>query len=161
MSGTKPTKATLEQRARSLIAGTQKHFPNATLAFAGATFTTAALVQILQSLIDVIAGADTAHASWEDALKSMEDGKAKSVPIVRAYQSYVVNRFGNAPSMLADFGIEPRKSPAPLTAEQKAAAAAKRLATRQARHTMGKRQRAKVKAPAIAPATGTPPKPAT
>ncbi|MDP9149253.1 MAG: hypothetical protein M3O36_04835, partial [Myxococcota bacterium] len=85
---------------------------------------------------------------------------ATMVPVLLGYRRYVVNRFGNAPSTLEDFGIA-RKGRLPLTAEQKAAAALKRDATRKARHTMGTRQRAQVKAPAVPPLPVTPPKPAT
>ena len=46
--------------------------------------------------------------------------------------------------MLADFGITP-KARAPLTVEAKAAAAAKRAATRAARHTMGTQQKKGIK----------------
>ncbi len=105
--------------------------------------------------------ADAAKAEWKDALKSMKDGKATIVPVLGAFHAFVVNRFGNAPPTLEDFGIAPRKVRTPLTAEQKAAAAVTRKATRQARHIAGKKQRAKIKAPAAttpaAPAPGTAP----
>jgi hypothetical protein len=42
---------------------------------------------------------------------------------------------------LADFGLNPKKARTPLTIEEKAAAAAKRKATRAARHTMGSKQK--------------------
>jgi hypothetical protein len=165
MSGPNPTKSTLQQRARGLITGTQKHLANETLAFNGATFAAAALIQLLQQLIDVVTRSDAAKAEWKDALKSMKDGKATIVPVVGAFHAFVVNRFGNAPSTLEDFGIAPRKVRAPLTAEQKAAASVKRKATRAARHIVGKKQRAKIQAPAAttptAPAPGTSPTRAT
>jgi hypothetical protein len=161
MSGTKPTKSNLQQRARGLITGTQKHLSNETLAFNGVTFAAPALVQLLQQLIDVVTRSDTKKAEWKDALKAMKDAKAAIVPVVGGYHAYVVNRYGNAPSTLEDFGIAPRKVRTPLTAEQKAAAAVKRQATRQARHIVGKKQRAKIHAPTATtpttPAPGTPP----
>jgi hypothetical protein len=161
MSGANPTKSTLQQRARGLITGTQKHLANETLAFNGATFAAPALIQLLQQLIDVVTRSDAARAEWKDALKSMKDGKATIVPVLGAFHAFVVNRFGNAPSTLEDFGIAPRKVRTPLTAEQKAAAAVKRKATRAARHIVGKKQRAKIKAPVAttptATAPGTPP----
>jgi hypothetical protein len=43
--------------------------------------------------------------------------------------------------VLADFGLRPKKAPTPLTVEEKAAAAAKRKATRVARNTMGSQQK--------------------
>jgi hypothetical protein len=161
MSGANPTKSTLQQRARGLITGTQKHLANETLAFNGATFAAPALIQLLQQLIDVVTRSDAAKADWKDALKSMKDGKATIAPVLGAYHAFVVNRFGNAPSTLEDFGIAPRKVRTPLTAEQKAVAAVQRKATRAARYIVGKKQRAKIKAPAATtpatPAPGTPP----
>ena len=47
--------------------------------------------------------------------------------------------------ILADFGLAPRKEPAPKTTEEKAAAAAKAKATRQARGTTSKKQKLTVK----------------
>ncbi len=168
MSGDKLTKVTLEQRARDLIAGTLKHFANEVLAFGGATYAGPVLAQLLQGLIDAMAAADQAKAAWDQALKSMRDSRAKVVPILGDYQSYLVNRFGQAPSTLADFGVAPRKKPTPLTAEQRATAAQKAAATRVLRHTMGKKAKAAIKAPAAspvaapaAPATGSATKPAS
>jgi hypothetical protein len=158
MSGLKPTKTTLQQRARGLIAGTQKHLLNETLLFNGATFVPTALIQLLQQLIDVIPRADAAKANWKDALNAMNDAKAAVVPILGAYHSYIVNRFGNAPSTLEDFGIAPPKVRTPLSAEQKAVAVAKRKATRAIRHTLGPKQKKNVKGtlPANTPNAGAP-----
>jgi hypothetical protein len=50
-----------------------------------------------------------------------------------ALMQYVRLTFSGSPDVLADFGLKPRKAPTPLTAEQKAAANAKRQATRAAR----------------------------
>ena len=44
----------MQQQARGLITGTQKHLANETLAFNGARFATQALIQVLQELIDVV-----------------------------------------------------------------------------------------------------------
>jgi hypothetical protein len=56
----------------------------------------------------------------------------------------VTNQFKNDPSTLADFGITLPARQIPNTAT-KSAAVQKRAATRQARHTMGTRQKANVK----------------
>jgi hypothetical protein len=48
--------------------------------------------------------------------------------------------FGSSPDVLADFGLAP-KARAQVTVEAKAVAAAKRKATRAARHTMGPKQK--------------------
>jgi hypothetical protein len=154
---TKVTKATLQQRIRGLIAGTQKHTPNGSLTLGGATYTAATLVQLLKSLADALDAADAAKAIWEDALKNATDTKAKVEPVVRNYKSWVAVTYKGTPSTLADYGLAPPKAPTPLTAEQKVAAALKRTATRAARHTMSTKQKKKVKGtvPTAAPATST------
>ena len=61
-----------------------------------------------------------------------------------AYVAFVRATFSSA-SVLADFGLAPKKARTPLTVEQKAAAKAKRDATRAARGTMGKKAKLAVK----------------
>ncbi len=135
------TKATLQQRVSRLTAGTLKHYPTGTLTVGGVTYDPATLVQMFQSLGNTIAASDEAKAKWNDALKSLRNEKAKVVPVLRAYQSYLVSSLGNTPSALDDFGLSPRKVRAPVSVEKKTVAAAKRKATRAARHTMGAKQR--------------------
>ena len=161
MIGSTNNKVTLAKRALDLIAGTQKHTPNGSFTLGSAAFTAANLVQLLQGLADAIAAADTAKAGWQDALKSMNDEHAKAVPVLRAYQSVLLATYGNAPATLADYGLAPRKRPTPPSAGAKAAAVVKREATREARHTMGKKQKAEIKGtvPATAPATAAPASP--
>jgi len=163
MSGnSKVTKATLQQRIRGLIAGTQKHAPSGSLTLGSTTYTAAALVQLLQSLADALDAADAAKASWEGALKKVNDTEANVEPVIRDYEAWVLATNRGSPSTLADYGVKPRKVPVPLTAEQKAAAAQKRTATRAARHTMGKVQKKKVTgtvATTAAPASTTAPQP--
>ena len=158
----KVTKVTLSQHVRDLIAGTQTHPPNGPLTLDGQSFTAQTLVQTLQSLGDALSLVDTAKANWKDALKHLADVKAKVRPILGAYRSWVVATYGNAPAMLAYFGLTPAKARTPLTAEQKVAAVAKREATRAARHTLGPKQKKDIKGtvPATAPHNVAPPAPA-
>src|SRR5579863_320521 len=141
MSGTKPTRTSLSQRARGLIAGAQKHPPTGQLTLEGRSFTQATLAQTLQSLIDALSQVDTARAGWKDALKRLADVKADVVPVMRAYVVWIAATYGNAPSILGDYGVAPRKARTPLSTEQQAAAVAKGKATRAARHTMGPKQK--------------------
>ena len=145
MSNNVKSKVSVQQRVGTLIAGTQKHSPTGQLTFGGATYDATALVQLLQNLGNAITASDVAKAKWNDALKSKQDEQAKVGPVIQAYQSYLVSLLGNAPSTLADYGLAPRKVRAPLTVEQKAAAAAKSAATRAARHTMGTVQKKGIK----------------
>lgn len=154
MSTKTVSKVTLTQQIRGLIAGTQKHLPSGPVTLDATATTQQDLVQTLQGVVDVLGASDTAKASWKESLKNVKDTKAKKLPLVSSYRSWIVATFGSNPSALADFGMTPRKVPAPLTAEQKAAAAAKRNATRAARHTMGKNQKKNIKGTV---ASATPP----
>jgi hypothetical protein len=170
MSTERVTKASLAEQIRGLIAGTQKHPQNGSLTFGGASYTDAALIQLLQGLATATASADSAKASWQDALKNAGDAKAKVGPVIQAYRSWLVTTYGNAPALLADYGVTPRKVRAPLDTAQQAAALEKRAATRAARHTMGTKQKKQIKGtvpaitttpPAAPPVTAPAPKPAT
>ncbi len=137
MSGTQsmPTKAKTLANLQALISGLQKHFPNGSFTIGNVPFTTAALVQLFQSLADAIAAANDAQAKARDAVAALRDAKAKVGPTLVVLRRILVAMFGNASQMLADFGLEPRKARAPTTSVQKAAAAAKAKATRKARGT--------------------------
>lgn len=145
MSTARVTKVTMAARVRSLIAGTQLHPPNGPLTVGGTSFTPQTLVQQLETLANAFSTADTAKANWKGALTDLADTQAKIAPTFKAYRSWVVATYGNAPATLADFGLTPPKARAPLTTDQQAVAVAKRTATREARHTLGPKQKKDIK----------------
>jgi hypothetical protein len=132
--------------ATQLVAGTKQHFSTvSSLAFGNGTYTPAQVEAFLQTLIDLRAAVDDAKS----ATKAKIVAEAAQAPPLRsqmaAFVAYVKATFGNSPDALADFGLKPRKARTPLTIDQLAAAAAKRAATRAARHTMGPKAKQKVK----------------
>jgi len=132
--------------AEQLIAGMKKHLANAgSLAFAGATYTPAQIEASLQTLADLRTAVDVAKAASKAKVAAWKAQSASLRSRMAAFEAFVKVTYGNSPDVLADFGLKPRKAAAPLTVEQKAAAAAKRAATRAARHTMGSRQKKSVK----------------
>jgi len=154
----KTGKATEASRVKQLIIGTNKHYPNGSvgLTVGGATYTVTALTALLQSFVDLREAVDAAKAAQKAKIEA-ERAQAPSLRgVVSAFVAFVKASFGNSPDMLVDFGIPARKARTPLTAEQKAAAAAKRKATRAARHVMGKNQRKAVKAAVKVTVTTTP-----
>jgi hypothetical protein len=162
----KPNKAAALASVRALIAGTQKHTPTGSLTFGNASYTTASLVQLLQSLVDAMTAHDEAETHAKDLLAALRDVVTKVRPVIQAYRKYLVATYGDATQTLADYGLKPHKAPAPRSSEQKAAAAAQLRATRKARGTTSKKQKASIKGvvtpapvpPAAAPAA-TPAKP--
>ena len=131
--------------AQQLIAGTGKHLSSTTqVNLAGSSFTPAELTAKLQSLVTLRTNVDAAKASTKEMLAT----EAAQMPALRtlmsAYVAYIKAAYVGSPGVLADFGIS-LKSRAPLTVDDKAAAVAKRAATRAARHTMGPQQKKGIK----------------
>lgn len=143
-SSGKPTKASALASVQAIIAGTHKHNPNGSLTFGNATYTLDSLVQTLQRLADAMTAHDAAQAKAKDVLAALRDVSAQVGPVLRAYRRWIVATYGNATETLADYGLKPGKAKAPRTSEQKATAAAKLRATREARGTTSKKQKASI-----------------
>ena len=87
----------------------------------------------------------TSRAHWLDTVKTYAAMNAQARVVVQDLRNWLIATYGAGSPRLSDFGLSaPRR--ATLTPEQKAAAVAKRNATRKARKTAGKRQNAKIKA---------------
>ena len=162
------SKATVLAQLQALITGLQKQFPNGQFTLGNTVFTTAALVQTLQSLIDAINAVNTAQANAKVAVAALRVTVATVGPVVLALKRNLLAMFGTATDILALFGLEPRKAPAPRTGPELAAAAAKAKATRIARGTASKKKKLAVTgnvtgvsitpitAPALAPPSAQP-----
>jgi hypothetical protein len=151
-----------QARDAQVIEGIKKHLQNVSnLPLVGSAYTPADLVKLVQSRIDSANGATATKANWHSTVVADKTLNTKLTPVLRALRQYVINVFGETSPVLADFGFTPPKR-ATRTPEQKAAAAVKAKATREARHTMGKVQKKGIKGtvPATAPATNPSPVPA-
>lgn len=139
-------KATLADLAASLAAGAQKHFPaGSSLTVGGALLT---LVQINAQLTGFAAlrtAVETARAALQAKIAAETAQTAAIRALISAFVTLVRGTFGNQPDVLADFGLKPVKAKTPLTVEQKAAAVAKREATRAARGTKGSKAKQAIK----------------
>ncbi len=146
MSTTSRTsKATALAHLQALMAGTNKHFPNASFMLDNTTYSAASIVALLQSHADAIAASEAAHASARDAVLALRAAEARVGPVTQAYKRLLRTMFGKATQTLADFGVQPARERTPLTSAQNAAAVAKRKATRAARGTVGKKKKLAVK----------------
>jgi hypothetical protein len=149
-------RATTQARDAQVIAGIEKHLPNTpSLPLVGSSYTPANLVKLFQGRIDSANTTAAAKANWHSTVVTGKAGSTKLTPILRALRQYVMNVFGETSPVLSDFGFSPPKR-ATRTPEQKAASAAKAKATRQARHTMGKKQKKNVKGSVTATLLVTP-----
>jgi hypothetical protein len=158
---TKPSKAQALAQVQALIAGTEKNTPNGTFTLASTTYTAASLIQLLQGLENALTALDAAQATAKDAKSAFDAEQAKVGPVLRAYRKQLYTTYGNA-AQLADYGLTPHKARTPPTAEQRAAAVQKLRATRKARGTTSKKQKAAIHGTVETPTTtGQPPAAAT
>jgi hypothetical protein len=140
----KNNQATQTAADQSLIDGFTKHAATLiTLLVGGSTVKTSDLVTVLQARIAAIKAAIAAKAALMAAVAAMRAEMANTATLVsRARQALRVAFAGQA-DQLGDFGLQPPKVRTPPTAEQKAQAAAKALATRKAnRPNEGKKSNA-------------------
>jgi len=154
-------KGTVVALAEQLIAGTSKHLANVTqVIVAGGSFTPTQVTEKLQALVKLRNDVDAAKALTKAKLAAEKTDMASLRIFMDAFVTFVKAAYGASPDVLADFGVHP-KARTPQTVEAKTAAAAKRKATRAARHTMGSKQKKGVKGAVtgivVTPVTAAPP----
>jgi hypothetical protein len=154
-------KGTVVTLAEQLIAGTTKHLTNVTqVMLVGGSFTPTQVTEKLQALVKLRNDVDAARALTKARLATEKTDMTALRTFMDAFVTFVKAAFSTSPDVLADFGLHP-KARTPLTVEAKAAAAAKRKATRAARHTMGTKQKKSVKGAVtgitVTPITAEPP----
>jgi len=164
-SNPKPSKAKVLALLQAFIAGTQKHFPTGQLTVGNVVYAVASLIALFESLIAAMSKHAAAKVSAKDALVELRAVQVQVDPVVQGYKELLVAMFGQSSQTLADFGLGPRKKPAPLSVEQKAAKKAKAEATRIARGTKGPKAKLGIKgtvatAEQPAPPPAAPAKPA-
>jgi hypothetical protein len=153
---------TVAALAQSLSAGVTKHLGNVTsMTLAGSSYTPSQVTTKLAEVVSLRSDVDAAKATTKAKLAA----EKAAMPALRTFMSalvtYIKAGYGSQPDVLADFGIQTPKARAPLTVEAKAAASAKRAATRAARNTMGSKQKKGVKGNVVGvtvtPVTAPPP----
>jgi hypothetical protein len=141
---------------QEVIQGVQKDLSTmASLPLAGTTYTPASFVALVQSRIDAGNQVVTTKAAWLNAVKTYDTINKQATVAVHDLKQLVIGAFGATSSKLADFGFTARKVVV-LTPAAKAAAAAKRAATRKARNTMGPKAKRKVTGTTTPAPTATP-----
>jgi hypothetical protein len=101
------------------------------------TLTIAQIETQLNGFASLRTNVDPARAAFQAKIATESAQATAMRAFISALVRIVRGAFGNQPDVLAGFGLEPIKPKTPLTVEQKAAAAAKRAATRAARGTKG------------------------
>jgi hypothetical protein len=151
-----------------MIDGVKKHEHDLPMVvILGQSYKTADLVTVLQGRCDAANAAIQTKAVWQNAVKADHDERAKTNPFVSGLRQALLVAFGASIDSLADFGLAARKKTV-RTPEERVAANEKALATRKARHTMGKNQKQAIKGnvvgvvvtPVTSPETSSAPAPA-
>ena len=154
----KPNTTQLQGADRKLQDGLRTHFSGARpITIAGKGYRPSGLVKILQAEIDAADVANAARLAWIAATKRSKQVQRDTAPVKRMLRAYIVSTFGESSTVLADFGMAPRKSRKKLTIEEKVVVVDKARATRAARHTMGTRQKQSIVGQAAAASTASGP----
>jgi hypothetical protein len=152
-------RSTTQAHDGQVIVGIKKDLQNvSSLPLASSTYTMAALEQLIQSRIDAVNTVANAKANWHDAVAAYQALNTKVTEVVRGLRQYVINAYGQNSPVLADFGFTAPKRAA-LTPQEAVARALKAAATRKARGTMGKKEKAKIKGTVATTAPAIPPTP--
>jgi hypothetical protein len=102
------------------------------------------VIAIYQDTLDTRSAAETQRAAYEQALQARERANTARLAIDEGLKAWVANQFGPGTQTVSEFGFSPRKVGA-KSAQTKADAVVKLRATRKARNTLGKRQKAGIK----------------
>jgi hypothetical protein len=129
----------------NVVAGTQKNLPaTSTVDVNGQELKQADIVAQLQSWIPLFQQVDATNAPYRNALQAVQSVEPAVRQYVGRYGEALRQVFGKGNPLLADFGLSTaqRKTPTPAT---HVLAAARAVATKKARGTLGKQQRKAIK----------------
>jgi hypothetical protein len=154
----------LQTADQNMIGGLAKH--KAVMPFlpiGGKTVTPDEAIQVLRTRIDASNRSLATRASAQAAVLAERSERAQTRQFVSSLRLVIRAMFEGSADILADFGLALRKQHK-ADPQKKVTAAEKAKATRALRHTMGKKQRAAIKATApiptapasVAHPTGTP-----
>jgi hypothetical protein len=146
-TNTRTSKISRQARVQKVIAGIQKYCTGQTLTLGGVSYTASDLITLLQSDTAASSASTAARATLTTEVQAERNSRQKVDPLLRFLKAYVTGQLGDtkdSAQKLDDFGYSPRNVPV-KGVDVKTAAADKMRATRAARHTMGSRQKEKVK----------------
>jgi hypothetical protein len=135
-----------------------------TIQIDGKPQTAATIAQVLLGRVATAKAVETTRTVWQAAVKANKEERANTREFVLQVRQALIVAFASNVEMLGRFGLSPRKKAA-VKPETKVVAATKAAATRQARGTAGKKQKARIKGKPPATVTlpvapGTMPEPA-
>jgi hypothetical protein len=152
------SRVTTQGKDQEVVNGIEKELQSMpTLFVGGASYTPQALVAFVQTRTEQASAILAARAAWEKAVSDYDALDKRMNVVLADLRNLVMGAFGRDTPKLASFGFLPPK-PSTRTPEQRAKAALKGAATRRARKTMGKKQKAQITvSTTAAPAPAAPP----
>jgi hypothetical protein len=109
------------------------------------TFTASQAKDFLESVLDAETAVAAARAALMEAIQDRDRNRATDGIIARAIRDALALQFSDSPTDLLALAITPRKPRKPMTGEARLLFTAKLRATRKARGTTSKQQKAKIK----------------
>ncbi len=130
---------------QALVTNLTTRAPKTSFVVAGTTYSPSKVVALAKSVLTARNAASAAKGKWVDALRQKAPVEDEAIPIVTEIRGQLVSMLSNDTGALTDLAISARKKATALTPEQRLVAAAKSRATREARGTLSKKAKAKVK----------------
>jgi hypothetical protein len=115
-----------------------------TIPLAGKLLTPAQVAAIFQESLDTQAAVAQKLAAYKGAISERDATEERRLAADEAMKGWVLQLFGDGSTEATEFGYAARKKPE-ISAEDRAKAVELRLATREARGTMGKKQKLKIR----------------
>lgn len=141
----KTNKTTQAKQYAKIIDGFNQHYkPSQVISINGSQKKVAEVVQRIQNVVDLAKRSANAQATWRETVRVEREGTKAIASTVRAVRNIIAGAFGENSKQLLDFGFTPRKQ-TKTTVEVKAEAVKKLRSTREARHTMGAKEKRKIK----------------
>jgi hypothetical protein len=142
--------ATLTKAETTLVTELPAVLGKTSIPVGGKSMTPQQVVAIFQQHLDAMAALTKQRAQTTAAVQTERAARATAKAAVPYIRNYVAAAFGENSQQYASLGFALRK-PAQKSVESKAQAHVKMLATRKARQTMGRLQKAKIHGVAPAP----------
>jgi hypothetical protein len=152
-----------EQELRTILSGIQQVLTaGKTFPFKGTSYDQAGLTQLVNGYLAPYENVHTVRTQLQTGIASRQANEANTKDFIKSFEGAAVGQYGESSNEFAAFGFKPRKK-AELTVEQKQHKLDQARATRQARHTLGSKQKAAIKGvvPPVSSSSGNTAPPAT
>jgi hypothetical protein len=127
----------------SVVGGLARLLPDASVPIAGKLIGSKELQARVKAHADILNALRDAHAKVSELVALDQSMRGEMAQLLMGIRNQVSALYGEESAAFASFGFKARKTPQ-RTPKSKVVAAEKSLATRAARHTMGKRQRSQI-----------------